>query len=142
MTVNAPFVGVGGLTKLGEGAVTLLSTNSYAGATIVSNGTLRLIGRVAGAVQVAPGATLALPTDGGEIPTVTSLVVENGASLASLTQSLPEGCTRVEVLQTIGELTIPPQSPDAAKCQFTIRQYPDRKVLRYGKSVGTAIIVQ
>ena len=142
VTINAPFTGVGGLTKLGEGAVTLLSTNTYAGATIVSNGTLRLIGRVAGAVQVAPGATLALPTDGGEIPTVASLVVEDGATLASLTQTLPEGRTRVDVLQTTGELTIPPQSPDAAKCQFTVRQYPDRKVLRYGKSVGLRIVVQ
>ncbi len=142
VTINAPFVGVGGLTKLGEGTVSLLSTNTYAGATIVSNGTLRLIGRVAGAVQVAPGATLALPTDGGEIPTVASLVVEDGATLASLTQTLPEGRTRVDVLQTTGELTIPPQSPNAAKCQFTVRQYPDRKVLRYGKSVGLQILLQ
>ena len=34
----APLSGVGGLTKLGSGTLTLTSTNSYAGPTIISNG--------------------------------------------------------------------------------------------------------
>jgi len=39
----------GGITKLGSGTLTLSATNTYAGATIISNGTLRL-----GCVQALP----------------------------------------------------------------------------------------
>ena len=143
VTVNAPFVGVGGLTKLGEGAVTLLSTNTYAGATIVSNGTLRLVGRVAGAVQVAPGATLALPIpDQDNLPEVASLTVENGGSLALVAAGLPEGVSSVDLLVSDGEISIPPQTQDASHCTFSVKKRGGRTFLRYGKSIGLHIIVQ
>ncbi len=144
VTINAPFVGAGAFTKLGEGAVTFLSTNSYAGATIVSNGTLRLIGRVAGAVQVAPGATLALPIpDQDNLPEVASLTVADGGSLALIGSGLPEGAVSVSLLASDGEIAIPqPQEPDAANCRFSVKRSNGRNILRYGKSVGLQIIVQ
>ena len=143
VTINAPFVGVGGLTKLGEGAVTLLSTNSYAGATIVSNGTLRLIGAVSGAVQVAPGATLALPIpDQGNVPEVVSLAVADGGSLALVASGLPEGATSVDLLVSDGEISVPPQTQDASHCTFSVKRRGGRTFLRYGKQIGLHIIVQ
>ena len=144
VTINAPFVGVGDLTKLGEGTVTLLSTNTYAGATIVSNGTLRLMGTVAGAVQVAPGATLALPIpDQDDLPEVASLTIADGGSLALIGSGLPEGAVSVSLLASDGEIAIPqPQEPDAAYCRFSVKRRNGRNILRYGKSVGLQIIVQ
>lgn len=51
--------GNGGLTKLGSGALYLNGGNSYAGPTLVNEGTLGGSGSIAGSVTVAVGATLA-----------------------------------------------------------------------------------
>ena len=52
VTGSAGIIGSGGLTKSGSGAVTLATPNSYAGNTLVKNGTLRL-----GASDVIPNGT-------------------------------------------------------------------------------------
>ena len=58
----------GRLTKIGSGTLTLTGTNTYSGATIVSNGVLRLthaqVLSAASDVYVAPGATLQLDYSG------------------------------------------------------------------------------
>lgn len=41
-----------------------------------------------------------------------------------------------------GEMSIPAQAKDAAKCQFSVKRYSDHSVLRYGKSIGTCFIIQ
>ena len=144
VTIAAPLTGVGGLAKLGAGVVTLSSTNAYTGATIVSNGTLRLTGRVAGPISVAPGATLALPIPaaGEEVSTVPSLVVEDGGNLAAIAPALPEGVMRVDVLRTTGELSIPEQNRDAAGNVFFAKTTAEGCVLQYGKPLGLQILVR
>ena len=144
VTIAAPLTGVGGLAKLGAGVVTLSSTNAYTGATIVSNGTLRLTGRVAGPISVAPGATLALPIPaaGEVVPTVPSLVVEDGGNLAAIAPALPEGVMRVDVLRTTGELSIPEQNRDAAGNVFFAKTTAEGCVLQYGKPLGLQILVR
>jgi autotransporter-associated beta strand protein len=47
--------GVGGLTKLGAGSLTLLATNTFAGDTTVSGGTLNLAGSLSGGGNVSVG---------------------------------------------------------------------------------------
>lgn len=58
----ADMFGSGGLVKTGAGMLTLASTNSYQGATIVAGGALQLTGGVAGELVV--GADGALVVDG------------------------------------------------------------------------------
>ena len=48
----------GGLTKKGTGKLILSSANTYAGNTVVSNGTLQVDGSIVGPVTVKSGATL------------------------------------------------------------------------------------
>jgi len=76
-SLNAPLSGVGGLTKLGDGTLTLSGTNTYTGPTDLSYGTLLVTGdnSAAGAVTVRPGATL------GGIGSVNDVVVQNLATL-------------------------------------------------------------
>jgi hypothetical protein len=59
--LSAPISGAGGLTKSGAGTLTLTATDSYAGATLISQGTLLVDGVLSaggGAVTVAAGGTL------------------------------------------------------------------------------------
>ena len=51
--------GKGSLVKTGTGTLTISGTHTYTGPTMVSNGTLRLIGSLAGNLTVSSGATLA-----------------------------------------------------------------------------------
>ena len=59
-TVSANLAGSAGMTKSGNGAVTLSGSNSYSGGTVVSQGTLIVSGVLSGGgnVQLAAGATL------------------------------------------------------------------------------------
>ncbi|WP_176141145.1 tandem-95 repeat protein, partial [Sphingobacterium nematocida] len=61
MTLSNAIQGVGGLTKMGTGTLTLSDDNGYLGATIVSAGRLVVDGKLNETilVYVAPGATLA-----------------------------------------------------------------------------------
>ncbi|HEX7848794.1 MAG TPA: autotransporter-associated beta strand repeat-containing protein [Sphingomonas sp.] len=65
MEIASPLGGVGALTKLGAGTLTLTGNNSYAGGTIIDTGTLQLagtgtLGAPTGALTVAAGAALDL----------------------------------------------------------------------------------
>ena len=143
VTIAAPFVGVGGLAKLGAGVVTLSSTNAYTGATVVSNGTLRLTGRVAGPISVAPGATLALPIPAaGDVPLAASVTVEEGGSLSAVSQELPEGVRSVDVLRTSGSIVLPDIPNDEAGNCFFVSRRNGENVLRYGRKLGFIVIVK
>ena len=144
VTLSAPLVGAGGLAKLGTGALTLASTNSYTGATVVSNGTLRLAGRVAGPIEVASGGTLALPIPaaGEEVPVVPSLVVEPGAALEAIVPGLPQGVACVDVLHTPGRISVPTQAGDSAHKRFFAGPSRGCWALRYGNPPGLTIILR
>jgi autotransporter-associated beta strand protein len=66
------------ITKVGTGSLTLTKTNTYTGATTVSNGTLLIDGLLPNsAVTVASGGTL------GGSGTVASVTVQSGGALAA-----------------------------------------------------------
>jgi autotransporter-associated beta strand protein len=144
VTLAAPLVGAGGLTKLGSGTLTVASTNSYAGATVVSNGTLRLTGRVAGPIAVAAGGTLALPIPaaGEEVPVVPSIVVEPGAALEAIVPGLPQGVACVDVLRTTGAISLATQAGDSAHKRFFAGPSKGGMALRYGNPPGMTIIIR
>jgi fibronectin-binding autotransporter adhesin len=73
------FSGVGGLTKKGDGTLTLSANNTYSGGTTINAGTLRLNGTLASGVTATGGASV-LTGDGavsGDVKIV------NGATLHS-----------------------------------------------------------
>lgn len=85
----------GGLTKLGEGTLTLTAANTYSGATAISAGTLKLVGAamaVAGGVTVGPGilalnqttGTIAAPQQIGSKLSGTNTINATGGGWMSL----------------------------------------------------------
>lgn len=144
ITFNAPLQGEGGFTKLGEGVLTLSSTNAYTGATVVSNGTLRLSGRVAGAINVCSGAALqiAWPLDQSDIPVVPSFSLEDNSSLAVVSQILPEGVKSVDVIRSCESIVLPESFRDEAGNEFFVSGWAGGTVLRYGKRSGFLLIVR
>lgn len=79
VTASQSLGGSGGLTKSGTGTLTLTGNSTYAGATLVSAGTLLVNGSIgSSSVTVSSGATL-----GGNDGTVGALVVNSGASVAA-----------------------------------------------------------
>jgi autotransporter-associated beta strand protein len=91
LNANDAFAGTasgnGGLTKTGTGTMTLGGVNSYLGATQVSSGTLQLDGSVAGAVNVAGGATLSGSGSAGGVVTIAdgATLAAGGAAAGSIT---------------------------------------------------------
>jgi autotransporter-associated beta strand protein len=76
----------GGLTKLGTGSLFLSGVNTYLGATVVSNGTLRINGSILGDVDVKAGAGIGgAGTIGGSVVTETGSSLTPGASVGTLT---------------------------------------------------------
>jgi autotransporter-associated beta strand protein len=76
------------LTKIGSGLLTLTGTDSYTGATIVSNGTLRASGSLTGTgpVFVRSGATLGgLGAISGPVSVELGAILSPGASVGTLT---------------------------------------------------------
>ncbi len=79
--------GAGGLTKTGSGTLTLGGANLYLGATQVQAGTLQLDGSVAGAVNIASGATLSGSGSAGGVVTIADggHLAAGGAGAGTLT---------------------------------------------------------
>ena len=144
VNVNAPFAGEGGFIKLGERTLTLSSTNAYTGATVVSAGTLRLKGRVAGPIEVRKDAVLELSIpDQDAVPCVPSFTVESGASLAAIDPGLPDGARYVKVLESDTPVTLPDLSLDEYGNRFFVKQSSSGgSVLCYGRKPGFSIIVR
>ena len=144
VTNNVVVYGEGSLKKIGSGSLTLSAINTYTGTTLVSEGTLRLTGRVAGGVQVASGASLELsfPAEGEEAPEVPNLLMEEGSALKAIVPGLPEGVKRIDVLRSSGEISIPYGGRDESGNVFYVSSTSTGKILRYGQKQGFVLIVR
>ena len=144
VTNNVVVYGEGSLKKIGRGSLTLSAINTYTGTTLVSEGTLRLTGRVAGGVQVASGASLELsfPAEGEEAPEIPNLLMEEGSALKAIVPGLPEGVKRIDVLRSSGEISIPYGGRDESGNVFYVSSTSTGKILRYGQKQGFVLIVK
>ena len=88
--VNGVVMGAGALQKTGPGVLVLAGASSYAGGTLVSNGTLNVSGSLTGAVTVAAGGYL---TGAG---TVVGAVTNSGYIMTTITNSAG-ACTKLNV---------------------------------------------
>ncbi|WP_167518119.1 autotransporter domain-containing protein [Brucella pseudintermedia] len=92
--IGAELWGLGGLTKIGSGTLTLSGMNSYTGVTTVEGGTLLVNGNSGHSAHIVnAGATL------GGIGTVGSTTVQNGGTLAP-------GSDGIGALTVNGHLTL------------------------------------
>ena len=143
LEVSAMLQGDGGFTKRGLGTVIVSATNIFTGVTLVSEGTLELTGRVAGAIEVKSGATLALAIpDQSDVPLVASVTVDEGGSLSAVSQELPDGMRSVDVLRTSGSVVLPDIPNDEAGNCFFVSRRNGENVLRYGRKPGFTVIVK
>jgi len=78
MTETGLFSGVGSLTKIGSGTLTLSHANTYTGATTVTAGTLLVSGVISGSTSTISGAG----TLGGSGGTTGAVIVNSGGTLA------------------------------------------------------------
>ncbi len=99
--IGAPVSGSYALTKVGAGLLALAGTNTYSGATTVSNGTLALLSNLAGNLTVATG-TLA-PSGAPSI--AGSLAVHAGGRL-SVRIDGPAAGTQYDTLAVAGAVTL------------------------------------
>ena len=103
ITLSAPWAGPGGMTIAGPGTVIFGASNSYAGVTSVSGGTLQLNASqgasVLGGLVVNSGGTLALSSAqtsaplGAALNSGSTLLMNNNAQIVDATLSLPGGAT-------------------------------------------------
>ncbi len=89
VSFNGIISGTGSLVQFGAGVLTLGATNTYTGATTVSNGTLVVTGgSVAGNVNVEGGTLVpASLTTGGSLNVAGSVTIDSGTILAPLNKS-------------------------------------------------------
>jgi len=123
MEIASPLGGVGALTKLGAGTLTLTGNNSYAGGTIIDTGTLQLagagtLGAPTGALTIAAGAALDLGSTSQTVGSlsgagdITSTVATGTPSLLTVdqaTDTIFSGAIKngIQVLSP-GSATLPP----------------------------------
>ena len=101
---NLKQAGNGGLTKLGAGMLTLSGTNTYIGATVVSNGTLKAFAKaLPSATSVVVAETAALDLS-GESHTIYGLSGNGAISNGTLTVT---GLIQPGGTNTLGTLTVP-----------------------------------
>ena len=91
--VNAPNNTTGALLKVGSGTLQLDATNTYAGSTTVSNGTLVGLGKIAGPVVIAPAGIIGA----GDPSAVGNLTINNSLTL--------QGTAKLRISKTSGTLT-------------------------------------
>lgn len=120
ITLNGPVTGAGGLTKVGDGTLTMTNGNSYLGITAVYKGTLSVTTKTFDdattiALEPANGAVLNLNFSGGDriaVLTIDSVGMPDGV-YGSLTNSTP-GITQTAAITGTGLLyvnTAVPTSP-------------------------------
>lgn len=109
LTVGELLPGVGGLTKLGAGKLTLTNANTYAGSTVVNNGTLAVTAASAatGGYTVADGAALEVQsTIAGRSLNLSSLTLGVAGSTANNFTLNANASTTVPAAAVSGTLTV------------------------------------
>ena len=136
LNVPAKLQGDGGFVKLGLGTATLSATNSFTGATIVSNGTLRLTGTVAGPVTVASGATFSV----GDPETVlSSFTLEKGGAID--VSAWVGGEEPITLFRVSGDVVLNETMNNGASA-LKVRNRNGVTVVCYGKTPGTTVILR
>lgn len=84
ITVGQSLGGVGALTKLGSGALTLSGNNTYAGTTVISNGTLVVSGQISGSVNIVAGTLSGTGSIAGAVTVQASGSLAPGSGVGTL----------------------------------------------------------
>jgi autotransporter-associated beta strand protein len=113
ITINTVLAGTNGMEKMGPGTLVLTATNIYAGQTIVSQGILRLNGRIGlDGADVLAGALGGTGVISGPLTVESGAILAPGNSIGTLTVSntltlKPGSITQIEVnASTLGHDTV------------------------------------
>ena len=138
--VAVSMAGVGGLVKMGDGALTVSANQSFAGDVVVSGGAFTSSSTFAGGLQAASGATLNVTnaTFGGNIAIAdgVSFPATNGVNWAAITAKA------VPVAKTTASVVAFPSGYDADGRHFFVRSSGGMNVLYFGKQRGLIISVR
>lgn len=108
MAISGSLTGIGGFIKTGAGSLTLTGTNTYAGTTVISNGTLivsTLNSPANGAVTVEAGTVSTAVANVGQRWAIGNLTYDSGTPTADFNYGNFTPSTTVAPVQVSGNLT-------------------------------------
>ncbi|MBR1608667.1 MAG: autotransporter-associated beta strand repeat-containing protein [Kiritimatiellae bacterium] len=142
VTLSAVMDGTGGMTKTGNGTLTLATKQLYAGTTTVAAGTLVVNGDMGGSVAVEAGATLSFGAE--EEIAIDGDLDASAGTIAASAISVGESRSYVRVARCSGDISLPATLPrDEDGNTWIVRaDKSGDNVLCWGQLKGTFIILR